>query len=132
MTAVSASGSGFVVLGLVAAAIAASGCNPREKESLIACTTQRDQIVDVIRIEPSQSRAVLLSVNPKREGRLTISETQYEIEFPAGPDGASRLHLSINRYSSHFTRNAGSPPADGVAAPQPWTGVCQPYRWDQL
>jgi hypothetical protein len=121
-----------LVLVALALTIPAGGCNLAQNESLIACTTQRDQIVDVLRIEPEQSRAVLLSVNPKREGKLTVSETQYDIEFPEGPDGAGRLRLSINRYSSHFTRAVGNTPPPGVPAPQPSTGVCQPHRWDQL
>jgi hypothetical protein len=129
-----------LLLCVVGAALALQSCKLPERSTglLLACTTHRDQIMDVIRLEPG-GRAAFLSGVGQREGTFTASESQYDVIFPerhlddnGKPLATMRLHLSINRYTGRFTREVGRAPHDGVTGILPWTGVCEPYKKERL
>jgi hypothetical protein len=114
----------------VSAAAAATACD-LQKPLMLACTTQPDQIIDVVRLSLQQGHATLLSVSPPRAGSVRVSPTEYAVTFEPGTEGAPRLRLTINRYTFRSIRlegGGGDAPAPGSAL----KGVCERYRGKPL
>lgn len=108
----------------------AAACEAGQKPLIVACTTQPDQIVDVVRLNVREEHATLLSVSPPRTGFVRASPTEYDVTFEAG-SGFSRLRLRINRYTLRSTREtAGGGEAATPVAVMP--GFCERYRTKPL
>jgi hypothetical protein len=116
----------------VCAAAALTACEAGQKPVMVACTTQPEQILDVVRLNLRQGHATLLSVSPSRAGSVQVSPTEYDVTFEPGTDGAPRLRLRINRYTFRSTRQAGGGAGDAVATGSALIGVCERYRGKPL
>ena len=119
-------GRWFRAAAFAVAAADTAACEIGQKPVIVSCTTQPDQIVDVVRLNLRQGHATLLSVSPPRTGAVHASPTEYDVTFEGGP-GASRLRLRINRYTMRSTREAGGG-GEAAAPVSAMPGLCERYR----
>ena len=109
------------------AACCTIGCSMPAKPLIVSCATDGNQI-DVVSLDPSQGQATLLSVSPPLSGQVHVSPTQYEIVFQPGPEGTSRLMLTINRYTFRATRGTGEPATAADTGGSRRAGTCERYK----
>lgn len=121
-------GRRFRAAAVAVGAAMAAACEAGQKPVMVVCTSQPDQVVDVVRLSVRQGQATLLSVSPPRTGSVQASPTEYDVIFEAGPDGTSRLRLRINRYSSRSTRETGGGGREATAPASAMPGLCERYR----
>jgi hypothetical protein len=117
----------FRAAAVAVAAADTAACELGQKPLVVSCTTEADQIVDVVRLDVRHGHATLLSVSPPRTGSVHASPTEYDVTFEAGPDGTSRLRLRINRYTMRSTREAGAG-GEAAAPVSAMPGHCERYR----
>ena len=117
-----------VLASLVALAACTAGCSMAPKPLMLKCTMEGDQI-DVVSLDLARGQARLLSVAPPLTGTSHTTETEYEVMFQPGPEGAPRLHIKINRYSFRAMREPGRHGAGAAdATGSHSTGTCERYK----